>query len=166
VLLAGLEDVCAGKLCALMDRGRPRDLYDATRLPDLANAFWHSHRFKRLFVAFSGTLDHPLYTYGRERLERVDQAMVATELTPMLPAGRVVIASDLVEKAWAAIQHLLALDDTEREFVARLQRGELRPELLFPGDNDLAERIGRFPPLLWKVQNARKHGTVHRNEPR
>lgn len=155
--LAGLEDICAGKLCALMSRCRPRDLYDATRLPKIAIQFWHSHQFKRLFVAFSGMLDHPLHAYKRERLNRVDQAQVDMELVSMLAGRGPASASELVEQAWAAVGHLMDLDDAEREFVDRLQLGELRPELLFPDDALLADRVAQFPPLLWKVQNARKH---------
>lgn len=158
MLLAGMEDICAGKLCALLDRTRPRDLYDTSRLPDLAAGIWTSRRFKRIFIAFSGMLDHPVHRYGRERLERVDQAMVDAELTPMLAVGDAVRAVDLVERTWEAIRHLVALDEEEHEFVDRLQVGELRPDLIFPEDTLLAGRVSRFPPLLWKVQNARKHG--------
>lgn len=75
----------------------------------------------------------------------------------MLAGGKIVFASELIEQAWAAVNHLLALEDSEREFVDRLQQGELQPELLFPEDAGMAERVGKFPPLLWKVQNARKH---------
>jgi len=45
----------------------------------------------------------------------------------------------------------------EREFTERLQRGELVPELLFPRDAPLAERIRAHPALLWKTENARAH---------
>jgi hypothetical protein len=50
------------------------------------------------------------------------------------------------------------LTDAEREFTDRLQRGELRPELLFADQPDLAARAARHPGLLWKVQNAAKRG--------
>ena len=47
--------------------------------------------------------------------------------------------------------------EAEREYTTRLQRGELRPELLFPEDAQFAGRIARHPALLWKAQNARDH---------
>jgi len=35
--------------------------------------------------------------------------------------------------------------------------GDLRPELLFPDDSEISERLARHPALLWKAQNAREH---------
>lgn len=157
VTLAGLEDTAAGKLCAMLDRTKPRDLYDVARLPPVAGAFWNTRQFRRLFVAFSGSLDHPLYSYHRQRLERVDQAQVDSELAPMLATGQRPLANDLIEAAWEAMSHLLDIEAAEREFVDRLQAGELCPGLLLPADEEMAEKVESFPPLLWKVQNAKRH---------
>lgn len=167
VALAALEDTAAGKLCALLDRTKPRDLYDVSRLPQIAAAFWNTRSFRRLFVAFSGSLDHPLHSYGLQRLERVNQAQVDAELAPMLVTGRHPLAEELIGATWAAMGHLLEIDAAEREFVDRLQTGELRPELLFPEDSEMAVKVAGFPPLLWKVQNAARHrasGQVRRHD--
>jgi hypothetical protein len=48
---------------------------------------------------------------------------------------------------------LVRLTDAEREFRDRLQRGELRPQLLFVDEPGLAARAARHPGLLWKAQN-------------
>ena len=34
---------------------------------------------------------------------------------------------------------------------------ELSPELLFPDDEDLANRLIRYPALLWKLENVKRH---------
>src|SRR3989449_8392001 len=44
--LVGVEELAAGKLCALLDRAAPRDLYDAVRLPELARHVWATPRFR------------------------------------------------------------------------------------------------------------------------
>jgi hypothetical protein len=46
-----LEEIAAGKLCALLDRAAARDLYDATKLPERLGAAWEGREFRRLFVA-------------------------------------------------------------------------------------------------------------------
>lgn len=156
VRLCGLEEIAAGKICAMLDRNKPRDLFDVTRLPELGAAFWASTSFKRLVVAFAGTLDHPLHGYGRERLERVRAIDIASELLPMMGGGAAVERQALIERAWQAVAPILTLDNSERQFIDRLQLGELRFDLLLPGDSDLRERLEKWPPLQWKVLNARK----------
>jgi hypothetical protein len=66
-------------------------------------------------------------------------------------------AADLREAAWAVVGPLLELTPAAREYTDRIQVGELRPDLLFPDDEELASRVGRHPALLWKAENARRH---------
>lgn len=130
--------------------------FDVTRLPKLGTAFWDSHSFKRLVVAYTGTLDHPVHSYGRERLERVRAIDVESELLPMM-GGQVTVDPDaLIGDAWQAVESILALDDSEMEFVDRLQLGDLRLDLLLPGESELREKLEKWPPLQWKVLNARR----------
>jgi predicted nucleotidyltransferase component of viral defense system len=151
----GREELCAGKLCALLDRAVPRDLWDVAQLPSLVGDMLATTRFRGLFIALSGTLDHPLYEYGRDRLERVTDQDVATQLHPVLIAGGRPTATQLCQESWRVIEPLLRLEAGEREFVDRLQAGELVPEILFPEADDLRNRVARHPALLWKARNAR-----------
>ncbi len=48
------------------------------------------------------------------------------------------------------------------DFVDRLQLGELLPELLFPGDDEFADRVRRHPGLQWKAHNAAEHANSGR----
>jgi len=156
VQLCGLPEIAAGKICAMLDRYRPRDLFDVARLPSLGEPFWSSSAFKKLVVAFTGTLDHPLHTYGRARLERVRALDIAAELIPMIGGQAKVERDSLIDQAWQAVAPILVLDDSEREFVDRLQVGELRLNRLIPDDPERQELLEKWPPLQWKVLNARK----------
>jgi hypothetical protein len=155
VTVVGIEELGAGKLCALLDRLAPRDLFDACALPRLARAVWRTRRFRRLFVAFAGTLPHPLHRYGRDRLERFTDRSIVTELHPLLVQGERPTGNALRRGAWNVIGPLLTLDDAELEFTDRIQRGENVPQLLFPDDEELAARLRQHPALLWKTVNAR-----------
>lgn len=153
--MVGMEELAAGKLCALLDRLAPRDLFDAVRLPELASAVWGGARLRAVFVALAGTLPHPVHSYGRERLERASDADIAEQLYPMLsPEIEAPDGAALRNAAWAVLEPLLTLTEAEREFTDRLQLGDLRPELLSPDDGDFADRVARHPALRWKAENA------------
>lgn len=152
-----LEEVCAGKFCALLDRSMPRDLYDAKRLAEMAKDFLESNSFRAIFIAMASVLNHPLYAYGRERLERVTDEDIRTQLYPMLSTAERPPADELREGAWRVISPFLSLTEPEREFTDKIGRGELEPELLFPRDPEMISRLRQHPALLWKVKNARDH---------
>lgn len=155
--VVGFEELAAGKLSALLDRALPRDLFDTIGLPERARATWGTRRFRRLFIAIAGILNHPLHDYGRDRLDRVTDTVVSDQLHPMLIRGNEPSASELRGGAWSVVAPLLDLDEAEREYTDRLQIGELAPEVLFPDEGEMAERLRRHPALLWKAQNARQH---------
>jgi predicted nucleotidyltransferase component of viral defense system len=156
VQVASFVEVAAGKLVATLGRALPRDIFDVCHLPELDPESWALPALKRVFVALSGVLPRPLTEYGRDRL-RLTAVQVREQLEPMLVAADRTTATDVAERAWDVLSPLLSLDDAQREYVERLQVGELLPELLFPDDGEMADRVRRHPALLWKAQNAREH---------
>jgi hypothetical protein len=108
-------------------------------------------------VALSATLPHPLYSYGRDRLERVTDEAVHEQLDPMLVPQARRSAQELREQAWSVAGPFTALSDAERDFVDGLHAGMLRPELLFADNPALAVRLETHPALLWKLDNVRRH---------
>lgn len=79
------------------------------------------------------------------------------QLRPMLTTADRSTVADLVHQAWEPVRPLVTLTGSEREYSDLIQLGELRPELLFPGDRQLADRLRRHPALLWKAKNAAEH---------
>lgn len=155
--VVGIGELIAGKLCALLDRGAPRDLFDAIHLPTVAGAEWGSPRMRSLFVALAGTLNHPLHTYGPDRWGRIDDRAVEEQLHPTLANGLRPDSDELREGAWAVVKPLLTLTAAERKYTDLLQGGDVRSELLFPTEPETKGRLARHPALLWKAQNARRH---------
>jgi hypothetical protein len=41
--------------------------------------------------------------------------------------------------------------------LTEVHAGELSPGLLFPDDKELANRLLRYPALLWKLENVKRH---------
>lgn len=157
VQMVSLPELWAGKLCALLDRMTPRDLFDVAHLPQAPFEAESVSLFRPIFIALSGTLPHPLYSYGRDRIQRLADESVQQHLYPTLIQGQEPTTEELLERAWARVEPFLQLEERERVFIDDLQNGELQPELLFPDRADLAARVSQHPALLWKARNAAIH---------
>lgn len=150
-------ELAAGKLVAFLDRAAPRDAWDVSRLPLLSPLPWPARELRPIFIALAGVLPRPLHEYGRRGLERIRDTDVSRLLWPMLLSGERPAAESLRAACWSVVAPLLELAESEVEFCDRLQRGELRPEILAFEDPEIAERVRRHPALLWKAANAREH---------
>lgn len=156
VRVLAAAELAAGKLCALLDRGAARDLWDVAHLPELIRP-WPPPRLRPVFVALSGALPHALPTYDLEKILRLSDQAIRRSLRPILIQGDDDRDVPLARRVRQVVEPLLDLDGPEREFTERLQEGELAAGLLFPDDPDLADRISRHPVLRWKARNAAKH---------
>jgi hypothetical protein len=150
-------ELWAGKITALLDRTLARDLFDVANLPERSPGLEGSSGFRSVVIAWCGILVHPLHAYSRDRLDRVDDASIEQQLVPMLSGSSRPARAELAQRAWSVLEPILELSSNEREYCDRLQQGELRPELLFPDDEAMAQRFREHPALLWKAQNARAH---------
>jgi predicted nucleotidyltransferase component of viral defense system len=151
------EELVTGKLRATLDRAMPRDLFDTIRLPVFGADIWNTEKFRRIHVALAATLVHPLFNYGRDRLDLVSERAIDEQLAPMLPSDQRPQAKELREKAWSVLKPLVTLENEEREYIERIHIGELLPELLFPNDDEMADSLRRHPALRWKIENVRRH---------
>ena len=70
IALVSLEEILVGKLLAFFGRCAPRDLWDLANLPEAALPVVGSASFRALFIAMSAILDHPVDTYGPDRIEK------------------------------------------------------------------------------------------------
>jgi predicted nucleotidyltransferase component of viral defense system len=165
VYVVGQQELLAGKLIALLERGAARDVWVVANLSIGAMEIVASRPFRGLFIALSAILDHPLPTYTKARLNSIltDRAL-SEHLAPMLASREPLRPADLIDRAWAVMEHFLPLDPSEEQYVAGILRGELLPELIFsPGSGD-ADRISGHPAILWKILNVRNHLAKQRVE--
>jgi hypothetical protein len=85
-MLAGTEEILAGKILALLDRGAPRDLYDVAGMAG-GRFPYDAHLFRPLFLAFSGVLDRSVTTYVVPHRRTLSQAELDEQLIPVLRGG-------------------------------------------------------------------------------
>jgi len=159
--VVGQTELVVGKVLALLDRCAPRDVWDVAYLPGGVAETARTPEFRALFIALSAVLERPLTLYGRERIEgHITDRTVAEQIRPLV-AVAVPSAHELVERAWAVVGPLLSLEASERDYLEAIQRGELRPEILFPANPEQAARIAAHPAIQWKMQNVQ----IHKNRP-
>lgn len=154
--LCSTEEIVSGKFKALVERYASRDYFDAWHIPSLFQDSWPTQRLKKFFVLCCGGLNHPLTKFNLERLDKLEQENVDSKLVPMLSKETPVLVEDLCKHAKKSLAPLLDLDDAEKEYTERIQYGDYLPELLFPDELEFAEKLKKYPAVLWKVKNARE----------
>jgi hypothetical protein len=154
-MLAGTEEILAGKILALLNRGAPRDLYDVAGMAG-GRFPYDADLFRPLFLAFSGVLDRSVTTYVVPHRRTLSQAELDEQLIPVLRGGEHPNQAALTMSITPLISSLVALSAEEQEYVERIQWGEFRPELVIKNRAALLEQIRRHPGLLWKVENGRR----------
>jgi len=158
VQTVSLQEIVLGKLLAMLDRGAVRDVWDLANLPPPAKEAIGLPSFRTWFIALAAILDHPFPTYTLSRLKGlVTERAVVEQLAPMLAVDEAPQFDDLVKRAWAVLSEFTILKPNEADYIAFIERGELRPELLFKDDHEAARLIAEHPAILWKVSNVRAH---------
>lgn len=158
VRTVSLQEIVTGKLLAMLDRGAVRDVWDLANLPAPAHDVMGLPSFRAWFIALAAILDHPLPTYTLSRLKGlVTERAVVEQLAPMLAVDAPPRADDLVKQAWAVLSEFITLRPNEATYIASIERGELRPELLFADDPEAVQLLAEHPAILWKLTNVRAH---------
>jgi len=149
-----LEELIAGKLVALFSRRHPRDYYDVTRIPDMLGEDWIDGVTRALFVGLAASLARPYFHRSHERIRKGLQGDVARDLLPMLPREHRTEAAHLLECTWKVVEPLTRTSSAEQESTERMQVGESAPELHFPDDPLIADRLRQSPPFQRKANSS------------
>ncbi len=154
-LVLELEEVFGGKTKAMIDRHHPRDLYDLYRF-STAKLPHNPELLRKVAVLFASTMDHDLRTYRMDRFKVLDQKELERLLYPLLRAADRPTADEMLK----TVSPLLAtvLDhNRETSYLEAMAAGKYQPQLLFPEQTDIVERIREHPALLWKAANVAEH---------
>ena len=155
-----IHELAAGKLCALIARCKPRDLFDTYHL--LNHAELEQSALRKCFVVYAAfnKVDFSEVS-GLEEL-KFDTQQFRQELMETLAHGSVnetpqVYLEKLLTGCRDKLNTVLPYSDAESEFlIAVNKRGEIKMELL---DNSVpwCDAVNKHPMLQWKVFNVRKH---------
>jgi len=154
-LVLATQELFAGKLKAMIDRQHPRDLYDLFRFTK-SNLFKDSKTLRRLAVLFGSTMDRDFRTYTLDRVLKVDAKQIDNLLYPLLKADDRPTAAEMLAATRPLIESVLD-HDRDAAYLAAMGEGKYLPELLFPKQPEIVERIRRHPALLWKADNVARY---------
>ena len=160
VPVVDIHELAAGKLVALLDRRKARDLFDSSLVLSVTGL--DNEMLRTAFVAYGAMERRDWRTVSAE-----DVAFDSAELSGhLMPALRIVGAQrldaagygdTLLEQCRAGLGALLPLRDAELAFLDLLLDEGLIDSTLLTPDTALQERIQAHPLLEWKAQNVRRH---------
>jgi predicted nucleotidyltransferase component of viral defense system len=154
-LVLRLEELFGGKLKAMIDRHHPRDLYDLFRFSS-AGLNHDADLLRKLAVLFASTMDHDLRTYHMDRFKALDQKELERLLYPLLRSDDRPTAEEML-KVVSPLLATILLHNRETSYLEAMASGKYQPELLFPKQAEIVERIREHPALLWKAANVAEH---------
>jgi predicted nucleotidyltransferase component of viral defense system len=150
-----IEELFAGKIRAMIDRQHPRDLYDLFRFRK-APLSYDSELMRKLAVLLGSTLNRDLRSYDMSRFADIDEQAIKRLLYPLLKAGDRPIGAVMFAVAKPILDGVLD-HSRETNFLEAMAAGKYQPELLFPKDDGIVNRIRLHPALLWKAENVRQY---------
>ena len=148
------EELFAMKICALIDRSKPRDLYDTFRLK---NDFLNLKKDKlRKLTVFYLSLDgiFELNENSFKGIEAVSQDSIKKELLPVLKKNEKFNLEAIKQEVINFLQDLLVLTSDETKYLEEFSKGTFNPLLLF--DVCSAERAAKHPMAKWRINNIGK----------
>lgn len=156
-----IHELASGKLAALLSRHAGRDLFDAHML--LTGEMLDAEKLRLAFVVYGAMnrRDWRTVSVGDVGFESQE---LREMLLPVLRTEFLASVGDfdawakrLADECRSALEVVLPLRDSEREFLdCILDRGEIVPTLL-TSDAEIAGRIALQPLLAWKAKHVRQH---------
>ena len=142
------------KIAALIDRHKPRDLFDIYKLKGYM-PYLDKDRVRKLAV-FYISLDciFELNEASFDNVNKITQDSIKKELHPVLTKGNRFDLNTAKEEAIKFLKELLTLTDNEKKYLVEFSKGNFDPYLLFePID---AERAAKHPMAKWRAANLKK----------
>lgn len=154
-LVLETEELFGGKIKAMIDRRHPRDLYDLFRFT-MTRLHHNPEILRKLAVLFASTMDRDFRSYQADRVQVIEPKDLQRLLYPLLKAHDRPTAPEMLNAVAPLLQPVL---DHSREaaYLEAMAVGRYRPELLFPNEPEIVERIRQHPALLWKAENVAQH---------
>ena len=149
-----LEELFGMKICALIDRSKPRDLFDVNKLKK-NTAFINEDKLRKItvfYMSLDGIFDVNEHTF--DLIMAISQEDIKKELLPVLAKNTKFDLAGTKEEVIKFLKDLLVLTDNEKKYLEEFSKGSFDPYLLFePND---AERAAKHPMAKWRTANLKK----------
>lgn len=153
VLTLDKTELFASKTKALLERGAVRDLYDVDKM--VSNSLFQANdereklRKCTVFYMAIGNKKTPL-TIDFSAIDGITQYMVKLDLLPMKRKDEHFNLDEAKTRVKKFIGETIIIGEKEKSFLEAFNRGEYRPDYLFP-DEEILKRVKNHPMAIWKT---------------
>lgn len=145
------EELYGMKIAALIDRSKPRDLYDInylfSNLKDIDLAILRKTTIFYLSLDGIFKIDELLYS----GINAISYQTVKKELFPVLKKGENFDCSSAKNKVIKELHSLLSINQDELLYLDKFSKRNYEPHILF--DSEAANRAIKHPMAKWKILN-------------
>ena len=142
------------KINALIDRSKPRDLYDSVFLVDNMRLFDKNMLRKAIIFYLSLNNIFKIDKTSLDRINTINNKNIKVELLPVLKKNERIDLEETKEKVINSLSKLLVLSDSEKQYLDSFSKGNYTPSLLF--DEPVASRAMNHPMAKWRIMNLKK----------
>ena len=149
-----IEELFGMKTNALIDRSKPRDLYDSVFLVDNMRLFDKNMLRKAIIFYLSLNNIFKIDKTSLDRINTINNKNIKVELLPVLKKNERIDLEETKEKVINSLSKLLVLSDSEKQYLDSFSKGNYNPSLLF--DEPVASRAMNHPMAKWRIMNLKK----------
>lgn len=154
VMSLSLVDLLGSKTAALINRGKPRDLYDFKNILQAGLINSENIDIYRKTVAFYLALSsqHLSLPISYENIEKISLQDIKKSLYPVIKARDHFNFTQTREYVLSSLSDLLRFTPDELQFLKDFANNRYAPSLLFD-DPAIINRIQTHPMILWKLRD-------------
>ncbi len=149
-----IEELFGMKINALIDRSKPRDLYDAAFLVNNMKLFDKDMLRKAVVFYLSLNNVFELNDSSFKRIDSVTYYKIKKELWPVLKKEERIDLEKTKSDVTNLLKDLLVLPENEKQYLFEFSKGNYKPSLLF--DEPIANKIENHPMAKWRLSNINK----------
>ena len=154
LITPAIEELYGMKINALIDRSKPRDLYDSIFLINNLNTFDKGALRKAVVFYLSLNNVFKLDDSSFDRINTISQHSIITELQPVLKKDDRFVLEEAKKITLDMLKQLLSLTEKEKLYLFEFSKGNYVPSLLF--DEPIASKIEKHPMARWRISNINK----------
>lgn len=146
-----IEELFGMKINALIDRSKPRDLYDSVFVVNNFELFKKDMLRKAVVFYLSLNNIFEITSSSFDKIKTINHKSVKKELIPVLKKGEIFNLEETQKNVIELLKGLLILADKEKLYLSELSKGNYNPSLLF--DERTASNVQNHPMAKWRVAN-------------
>ncbi len=146
-----IEELFGMKINALIDRSKPRDLYDSVFVANNFELFKKDMLRKAVVFYLSLNNIFEITSSSFDKIKTINHKSVKKELIPVLKKGEIFNLEETQKNVIELLKGLLILSDKEKLYLNEFSKGNYNPSLLF--DERTASNVQNHPMAKWRVAN-------------